>query len=183
MNRTYIIAGLTTLALVGTASLAMACGDKGHGGRGGPHGGPQINFEEVDANSDGQLSQEEMAAHHKAKFDKADTDGNGALSQAEMKAQMEARMQERAQKRAERGDKMMARMIERHDANGDGELGFDEMKGDREAKMFARMDADKSGTISAEELEQMGAHGRKGHGPRNGEKRHGCDRDEHKHDN
>jgi Ca2+-binding EF-hand superfamily protein len=107
----------------------------------------------------------EMQAQGAARFARADTDGDGFLSLAEL----EAAGQERASDRA-------AKMLSRMDANDDGKLSIDEMKHPRRdpARFFERMDADSSGGISEAEFQEARAkmqerrggkgHGGKGHG-------------------
>ncbi|MEP2534152.1 EF-hand domain-containing protein [Shimia sp.] len=162
MKRTYFITGIIVAALSVTAVAASA---KGSGGKMRGHHGPQINFEEVDTNGDGFLSQDELTAHAQARFDKVDTNGDGSLSAEELQASMEQRMKDRAQKGSEK-------MLERRDANGDGVLSPEEMqpKGDRTAKMFDRLDTDGDGKISKEEFEAAREKMRDG---RKGKKRHG----------
>jgi len=152
MKRAVLISGIAILTLSGT--LAFAAGQGGHGKMGFDKG-PRHSFEELDANADGKLTQEEMKAHAKARFDAADTDKNGALSADELSARMQAEASERA-------GKFGARMIEKRDANDDGELSLEEM-GPRDGgeRMFSRMDADGDGAISAEEFAEMQAHGKK----------------------
>jgi Ca2+-binding EF-hand superfamily protein len=148
-KRTYVIAGLTALSLAAGSGVALAKSKMGdmHGMR----GGPMIDFKAADADGDGKLTEAEMAAHAKARFDAADTDGNGKLSADEIKAQAEARMEEARKMRVER---MATRMIERMDADDDGEISFDEMPGQqtRAGMMFDRLDEDGDGAISAEEF-------------------------------
>lgn len=121
------------------------------------------DFATLDANGDGALTLDELQARGAARFAEADANGDGALSAEEMVAAAEARNADR-----------VARMIERHDENGDGLLQQDELptRGqDRAERMFERADANDDGTISEEEFEvakeRMRAHrgnGRKDRG-------------------
>ncbi len=144
MKRNYFITGVVAISLLTGAGAALAQ-DKQGGKRG--MGPMMFEFSEVDTNGDGKLSKDEMAAHAKARFDAADTDGNGKLSAAEMAAAAK-------KKQEDRRAKMMTKMIERMDADKDGELSFDEMPGQqsRADKMFSRLDKDGDGAISEEEL-------------------------------
>ena len=63
---------LRTLVLIGFSSAALAQA--------------MPTFEEVDTNSDGQISQEEAAAIEGLDFAAADTDQNGSLSPEEYSA-------------------------------------------------------------------------------------------------
>ncbi len=153
MKRTTLIAGLTVLAIGATSGLAFA---KGPGGEGRGHGGPRFDFDAIDANGDGKITQAEIDAYRLAKFAEADTDGDGNLSVEELAAQAEARKAEREARRAEMGAERIAKMVEKKDTNGDGMLSADEMgDGDRAAKMFEKLDTDGDGAISKEELEAM----------------------------
>ncbi|WP_299843269.1 calcium-binding protein [uncultured Roseovarius sp.] len=153
MKNTVLI---TSLGLAIIAGGAVASGDKA----GGMKHRPQHSFEELDANGDGKLMQEEMAAHMQARFEGADANGDGVLSKDELLARINERMAKRAEKYA-------AHMLERRDANGDGALDMEEMKSRRDGKMFARMDADQDGAVTKEEFEAMRAkhkgHKRNGH--------------------
>jgi len=113
------------------------------------HKGPGMlakHFNEIDANSDGFITKDEMAVHHNMKFSKQDTDGDGALSKAEVKAAMMKHMQRR-----------LDRMFSHMDKNKDGKIAQSEMK-PRGGHMFERLDANKDGKISKAEVENM-------HGP------------------
>ena len=150
MKRAYLISGATIVALaIGTVGASA----KGWGMKGG-FGGPQINFEEVDADKDGQITKAELEAHAKAQFDTADTDGNGMLSAKEIQVEADKRMKERMKQRSAQGSQ---RMLEHKDANNDGQLSFEEMQAtqSRMDRMFGRMDDNNDGMISAEELAEM----------------------------
>lgn len=154
MRATSMVLGVVSAAMVVTAgAAAIAQGKHGHGQRPG--------FEEVDANGDGKITQEEMQARAAARFGEADTDGDGAISRDEMLAKAMARSEKRV-------DRMMRRM----DADGDGKVSkaeMQQMRGKRMDRMIERMDADGDGALSKEEFAQghrKGHHGRhgKGHG-------------------
>ena len=155
MNKTYIITGVLVASMGIAASSAFAFGPR-QNGHGGGHGGGDrmdINFEELDTDSDGQITKAELQAMGAARFDAADTNGDGALSAEEL----QARAQQQVGKR-------IASMIERFDKNGDGLLSRDEMpqggrggeKG-RAGKMFEHFDEDGSGGISQQEFDQAKA--------------------------
>lgn len=138
--------------------LALACvsmaGAEGH------TGGMQMrpDFDEIDTNGDGRITPAEMTAHMQARFDAADTDGDGLLSRDEMVSRMMERQADRMARRADR-------MIERHDADGDGQISLDEMQAARQGGMMNRMDRDDDGAISREEFTSgSGRHGDGHHG-------------------
>lgn len=135
------------IALAAVPMMADARGDKG----------PRINFEEIDANSDGELTQAEFDAHRTARFTSADANGDGLLNKEEMLARARDGANERMTHRVER-------MIERLDSNDDGQLSEEELQArakGRRGDIFERLDADKSGSISKAEFEQAKAN-RKG---------------------
>ncbi|MDQ2092249.1 EF-hand domain-containing protein [Marimonas arenosa] len=158
MKRNVVIAGVAALGLVAGAGMVLAHGKKmgGEGMMGGMRGGPVMNFDEIDADKDGKITQAEMQAHAKARFDAADGDGDGKLSAEEMKAAAERRA---AEWRAQRAERMVARMLERLDADADGALSFDEMPGQKThaARMFERADSDGDGAISKAEMDEARA--------------------------
>ncbi|MFY0690661.1 MAG: calcium-binding protein [Paracoccaceae bacterium] len=110
--------------------------------------GGRANFDAIDTDGNGELSQEELQNRGQARFAAADANSDGLLSKQELIARAEERMQERLTRRI---DKMM----ERRDANGDGLLSAEELTPppDRAAGRFERMDEDQSGGISKEEFE------------------------------
>ncbi|MFK5998440.1 MAG: EF-hand domain-containing protein [Rhodobacterales bacterium] len=133
-----------------TVISAIVIGSLGAAFAATAHKGPGMlaqRFDEIDTNSDGFITKDEMAAHHNTEFSQKDTDGDGALSKAEVKAAMMKRMQMRL-------DRMFARM----DKDKDGKIAQSEMKKGG-AHMFKRLDADKDGKISKAEVENM--HGSK----------------------
>ena len=120
------------------AALAISAVDAS--AKPGEHKRP--NFSEMDADGSGEITLDELQARMQARFDAADTDNDGALSQAEVEAAA-----------VERTKKRVAKMFERRDADGDGSLSLEESQGRRDpARFFARMDADNSGGISEEEF-------------------------------
>lgn len=152
MKNAVLMTGLSVAILAGGLTQAMASSDDGKMGK-----GPRHSFEELDANSDGKITQEEMATHMQSRFEGADADGNGTLSKDELVARMTERQAERIAKYADH-------MIERHDSDGDGELTMAEMRARHKGGMFKRMDADGDGAVTAEEFKAMrGKHGH-GHG-------------------
>ena len=102
LNKTLVIVGGLALSGMVVASLAMAS----HGGHDRKH--RMFSAKSFDTNGDGALSEDEIMAHRKARFDKMDSDGNGMISVDEYSARLSA-------------------MFTRMDRNGDGLLSGDEL--------------------------------------------------------
>lgn len=146
---------------VAISSVSFVAYAKDHK-RGGK--GARINFEEVDTNSDGEITKAEMQAHAGKRFASSDTNSDGFIDRTEIIAKASTRAAERAQKRADR-------MLERLDANDDGKLSQEEMANTKRGnKLFERADADDSGSISKAEFEAMKKH-RKGRKGKKGDKK------------
>lgn len=106
-------------------------------------------FGEIDADGNGEITQAEVKTHAEARFTAADTNGDGALDAAEMQAA-----------RTERGGKKSQRMLEKYDADKSGALDAAELEkaandrggkgGDRRMK---RMDADGDGKLTMAEMQ------------------------------
>ncbi|MBY6137001.1 EF-hand domain-containing protein [Nocardioides marinus] len=149
MKHNTFIAAIVAVACATASGVALA--------KGGPHHGPKMSFEELDADGSGEVTQAELQAHKQARFASADANGDGLLSLDELQAQASAKAAERA-----------ARMLERFDKNGDGSLSEGEMPKPRDgARMFERMDRDGSGGISKQEFEEARMHrgGKHRHAP------------------
>ena len=153
----------TTLSLIAAAGVAVAAlstaalADRGPGNGHGPVLMQQ--FDEIDANKDGKLSADELAAARTGHMAAADADKDGTLTRDEMVAY-------RQQQAADRAGKAFDRM----DTDGDGRLSLAEMdspKGPSPQRMIERGDTDGDGVLSKAEVEAMmvkmkGHHG-KGH--------------------
>jgi len=142
---------LTALGLSGVLALT-AIPAFAAGGEGGPGRGAKM-FETADTDGDGAISQAEFEAMTAARFATIDTDGDGLISPEEAQAQGPrgkfGKIGKDPEKRAERA----AKMIEAKDTNGDGLLSVEELSA--EPNIFAMLDADGDGMISQEEFEEM----------------------------
>lgn len=136
-------------ASLGSAALAERGMDMGGMGDGEGRGGMMPDqFDTIDANKDGKVTQDELAAFRTAEFAAADTNADGALSAEELSARMLQKMLAR----------QGARMIENMDADGNGTLSVDEMGDGPMAGNFARIDTDNDGAISKAEVEAVADH-------------------------
>lgn len=157
MKHAGFTAGLVASALVITALSTVSA-------QAGPRGGMKEmpSFETLDTDGNGEVTKAEMKAHRESKFTKADKDGDGKLNAEEVKAMAQARAAERAGK-----------MFERADENKDGFISKDEMpKGRKGDKMFNRIDDDGNGSISKAEYDAMKDRMKEG----GWKKRKGCDK-------
>lgn len=161
MKRTIM---LSTVAAVLIGSAAPVLADRGPRGAEGPRG-PQINFAELDADGNGQVTPQEARAHAAARFDAADSDGNGVLSAEEMAARIGDRARDEAMERAQ---SRLDRMIQWRDTDGDGGLSLDEMGQGDSARMFQRLDRDGDGAVSEEEFAALSKRGGEHRGMREG---------------
>ncbi|MEP3919790.1 calcium-binding protein [Ascidiaceihabitans sp.] len=134
-------------ACAGLALVSPAFANTKGAGKGPP------SFETLDVDGNGQITEAEMRTHGVARFEGMDTDKDGFLS----KAELEAAGTKRAQKRS-------ARMMSHLDSNEDGQLSLEEVqKRGRAGKMLSRMDKDEDGSVSREEYDTARAHMKKRH--------------------
>ncbi|WP_420005585.1 EF-hand domain-containing protein [Arenibacterium sp. LLYu02] len=162
MKKQILIATLLTLTTAAAGTIAVAK----------PGSGPErhkLTFEQLDADSNGELTTAELEAMGKKRFAEVDANGDGLLSAEEMQAHQQARIAERT-----------AKMIEKFDKDGDGQLSEAEMP-ERPGphKLFEKADTDGNGSISKAEFDtaqaiieavmqkkhHRGGHGDRGHGP------------------
>jgi hypothetical protein len=149
------------VALTGWAMAALLAG-AAMAGDGAPATGSAKDgargIMRADTDGDGRISKAEIAALQSQKqgewFDKADADKDGFLTEEEIRQARDARRDHR------RGE-MKARMDEHFkqaDVNGDGQLSLDEVqaKMPKLAERFTTLDADKNGALSKEELKRGG---------------------------
>ena len=113
------------------------------------HGGSRPDFSKLDANGDGQITQAEVKAFDATQFAEADTDGDGSLTLEELTARAKA-------DRAKKMGKRAKRMLKRLDSDGNGSIELAEMEQMKLGqRMFDRMDENEDGVISQEEFDAM----------------------------
>jgi Ca2+-binding EF-hand superfamily protein len=123
-------AGFSFLAAA-LATGAIAAGAGGHGER---------MLQRLDLNQDGAITLDEASAVRAVRFLHWDSDGDNAITEAEMLTAAQARMARR-----------IAKMFARMDRNGDGRVERSEFD-DHGAARFARLDTDGDGRVSGEEI-------------------------------
>jgi Ca2+-binding EF-hand superfamily protein len=138
-----VVLSATALTLVGVSGAAFA---KKHEGK-----GPMMKFEQLDANSDGFVTKEEMQAKQAERFATADADGDGFLTADEL-MNAKPKMGKRGGKNKEMSENKKTRMLRYMDENGDGKVALSEMPTDRIDRMFDRLDTNEDGKISKEEM-------------------------------
>ncbi len=146
--------GIMTVAalLLGTAVIADTMGTGHMGGPDMMMGGAEMDFATMDADKDGKISKDEMAAFRAARVTAADANGDGMLSVEEISAMHIKAM-------AQSAGNMAQRMIERLDSDGDKMLSVAEMmEGPMPEAMFDRMDTNEDGFIDQAEADAAKAH-------------------------
>ena len=140
MFKRSLIAALILVPAIGIAA------DNTAGAKGPRSAG---HFSKADTNGDGKLSRAEVAKampHLAGKFDGIDTNKDGQLSRGELSAWKKARRGERQAKAAER--------FKHADTDGDGAISRAEAEkhAPRLVKKFDRIDSDKDGKLTQDEL-------------------------------
>ena len=148
MNSKVFIAGIVLVSVAVTAA-SVSAEERGHGHGHGPGKHQRMSFSELDADSSGEVTKDEIAAKMNGRFMEADANGDGVLDRDEMIASAQAM----AAKRADH-------MLERFDKDGDAAISLDEMPAMPDGA-FDKADADNSGGLSEEEFAQMRPHGKK----------------------
>lgn len=160
MKLTPKFSALVLLMATGIATGVFA--DQGK--MGGPGMLPFERFDEIDANKNGSITKDEIAAFMAARVTEADANKDGRLSAEELVS-----MHEKAE--AARKLQRATQMITKMDGDGDGFLTPAEMAAaPGPGKMFDRADANSDLALSREEIEamrdemheggKMGKHGR-----------------------
>ena len=153
----FALAGAVLVSGLATGAMAQMGQDDGERG-------PRLAemFAAIDADSDGKVTQAELAAHRTAMFAAFDANGDGLLNTEELAARELARFTETMPART-------AHILDRQDDNGDGSLSADEIGEGPMENHFARIDTDNDGAISQAEAEAAA----EGFGERRGKHKHG----------
>ena len=136
MLKVVLLGGL----IISGITLSAVSDATAHGGR--DRAVP--SFSDMDLNSDGNLTMNELQTMKSNRFEATDTNSDDVLTRDELIEQGQARVEQHVDK-----------LLERRDANGDGALSRDEMRGghDRGSRLFEHADADSNGLISEEEFD------------------------------
>ena len=160
---------LVLFGAAAAAAAAVATSADAHG----RFAGARIDFETLDANADGFVTEDEILLHRQRSFSDADSNADGFLTPDEHLAMVRARMQ--ASRRGgkdvseDRVESRAARMFRYHDENGDGKVAFEEMPSRDFDRLLDRLDEDGDGRIAESEFDAAG------HGKRRGWGRHSRD--------
>jgi hypothetical protein len=139
--------------LMGSAAIADNMGRMGHGmemgmGMSGPMMAPHgFDFDAVDADKDGKITEAEITAWRAAQIAGVDVNADGKLSVDELAAMHLKRMTEAAQTMAQS-------MVDRMDTDGDAMLSAAEMLAPPvPARLFDRLDTNEDGAIDKAEAD------------------------------
>ena len=120
-------------------------------------------FERMDKNDDGKVSTKEAEKNAMRRFNRVDANGDGTLDDSDINASIEEAKKAMKQKDGELSDKQINRMerqkklleaqFKRMDANGDGELNFDEYK-KGELSNHKRLDLNDDGYVTKKEIKK-----------------------------
>lgn len=162
LSRSLLVLALGCTFVSATALARPAPGEAGPGTRAERAEAMRAQLlARFDSDGDGRISQAEIdaaAARHAADVD---ANADGVISAAELETYREAR---RAEARARR----QQHMLERFDANADGQLSAEEFAA-AHAQRLQRMDGNGDGVIEADELGRRHKRGDgRRHGPRGG---------------
>lgn len=168
---------LVAFGLLGmSASFALAQpegeGRRGPGGPGGPGGFRMPNplFDAIDADMDGTITSAELEKAAAA-LKKLDKDGDGKITREEARPEFDRGAFGGGGREGGPGnfspEDFAARMLERSDANKDGELSADEL-GERGTRMLETGDANKDGKLDTDELLKLAENMRAQFGNRGG---------------
>ncbi len=112
----------------------------------GPNQGQKKMFEQIDADKDGIVTQDEMKAHRGQIFDKMDRNDDGYLEGEEKRL---GRQKYKAKRKIHQAERKLDRKQEA-DTDKDGKVSYAEFA-TKNSPLFKRLDSNGDGNISAEE--------------------------------
>ncbi|HEY2736238.1 MAG TPA: EF-hand domain-containing protein [Polyangiales bacterium] len=136
MKKANLLILVTALAM-GPSALAFAHGDH-HAGF-----GPGM-FDQIDTNSDGKITSDELHADVQRRFAENDLDKNGQVTEAEVEQHIAGKIEDHQEK--------MAEHLKSADKNGDGKWTKDELPRMPDA-MFKKLDTNSDGALTQAELD------------------------------
>ncbi|MGI9401211.1 MAG: EF-hand domain-containing protein [Rhizobiaceae bacterium] len=170
MNKTIAI--LTATAVVAVAAIPAIADSRGWGkhdrgmDRAMRHERGMKMLKRADTNNDGKITLEELNAVNGERFAKADADGDGIVTKAEIIVAIEE--MDEFPRMARFAGTMADRLVYRFDLNDDGKLALEEIQ-NRTGKHFALLDRNDDGEVVKEEFQRVRKAGHKRHG-RSGER-------------
>ncbi len=120
------------LAVISSATLVSAR-------PGGPHGGHAPHMQELDTNSDGEITTAEIEAAAATEAQATDTNGDGIISVEELIARHELKRKQR-----------IAERLSAADADDNGQISLNEFANQRVQRTL-RLDRDGDGVVSSDE--------------------------------
>ena len=142
----FTVAAALAVAITAISLQPAAARDDDGKGRRGGLGHHDLSFAELDADGDGQLTEQELAAAKQVWLQKHDSDGDGALSPEEAHAAIMVRLSAVA-------SRMIEKWFERLDSDEDGLIGADELAEMHSGRRgFDHFDSDDDGMISEAEF-------------------------------
>lgn len=142
---TKTVLAISAIAIAASATAFAA--ERGHDRRSGEHFSMHM-LERLDVDGNGAVTLEEFLTSTNDRFEAADADDDGIVTEDELSKIVE-----------ERGKRGGMRFLERHDKDDDGKLSLEEatqLALDRAKRRFERADVDGDGFITAEEAGKIG---------------------------
>ncbi len=145
------ILAVAVVAIAATATTGAANADRSRGAH-------ALQFDELDANSDGVVTMAELEANRIARFNELDTDSDGSLSKAEIAGLVDER-RSRSRKNREsvsedRMNRWIDRLFDRRDSDENGSISMAELHAPRIERMMEFLDSDGDGQLTKAEFDE-----------------------------